>query len=47
MTELKRPNPYHANNKIIEDTPEISRRQEQSTSKAVAIPPRPFKGKRV
>jgi hypothetical protein len=48
MTELKRPNPYYAKNaKITEDTTEISRREEQSSSKVVAVPPRPFKGKRV
>ena len=48
MTELKRPNPYYAKDtKITEDTTKISRREEQSSSKAVAIPPRPFPGKRV
>ena len=48
MTELKRPNPYYAKDtKITEDTTKISRREEQSNSKTVAVPPRPFKGKRV
>ena len=48
MTELKRPNPYNAKNtKITEDTTAVSRGQEQSSSKAVAIPPRPYTGKRV
>ena len=48
MTELKRPNPYNASNtKITEDTTKISRREEQSSSKASAIPPRPYPGKRV
>ena len=48
MTELKRPNPYYAKDtKVTEDTTQISRGQEQSSSKAVAIPPRPFPGKRV
>ena len=48
MTELKRPNPYNASNtKITEDTTKISRREEQSSSKTVAVPPRPYPGKRV
>lgn len=48
MTELKRPNPYNAQNtKITEDTTALSRREEQSDSKVAAIPPRPFPGKRV
>jgi len=47
MTELKRPNPYHANTKITEDTTKISRREEQSNKQIDAVPPRPFPGKRV
>ena len=48
MTELKRPNPYYAKNiKITEDTTEVSRREVKSDSKAVAVPPRPYPGKRV
>ena len=48
MTELKRPNPYNAKNiKESKDTAKISRRKEQSSTKAVAIPPKPFPGKRV
>ena len=48
MTELKRPNPYYAKDtKVVEDTTQISRGQEQSSSKAVAVPPSPFPGKRV
>ena len=48
MTELKRPNPYHGNNnKITEDTTQVSRREEQSSSKAVPVPPRPYPGKRI
>jgi len=47
MTELKRPNPYYANNKITEDSTKISRREEQGSSKATPVPPRPFPGKRV
>tara|TARA_B100002052_G_C15548376_1_gene447926 strand:- start:7 stop:153 length:147 start_codon:yes stop_codon:yes gene_type:complete len=46
--ELKRPNPYNAKNfKESKDTTKISRRKEQSSTKAVAIPPKPFPGKRV
>ena len=48
MTELKRPNPYYAEDiKVTEDTTQISRRQEQGSSKTIAVPPRPFPGKRV
>ena len=48
MTELKRPNPYYAKNiKITEDSTEVSRREEQSSSKATPVPPRPYPGKRV
>ena len=48
MTELKRPNPYYAKDtKITEDTTALSRREEQSSSKVVAVPPRPYPGKRV
>ena len=48
MTELKRPNPYNANNtKITEDTTKISRREEQSNKQVDAIPPRPYPGKGV
>tara|TARA_R100000742_G_C4252586_1_gene70742 strand:- start:60 stop:260 length:201 start_codon:yes stop_codon:yes gene_type:complete len=43
MTELKRPNPYYAKDtKVTEDTTQISRGQEQSSSKTIAVPPRPF-----
>ena len=46
--ELKRPNPYNAKNiKESKDTAKISRREKQSSTKAVAIPPKPFPGKRV
>jgi hypothetical protein len=46
--ELKRPNPYNGKNvKESKDTTEISRREEQSSSKTVAVPPRPYPGKRV
>ena len=48
MTELKRPNPYYAKDtKITEDTTQVSRGQEQGSSKVIAVPPRPYPGKRV